>query len=247
MEVTIQPIPHEPALYIKKHEMLVVADLHIGIEQELQEKGLHTPSQLPALLAHLISLIEKSKAKEIILLGDIKHTIPASTSQERKDIRHFFTTIQQYGVIHVIPGNHDGFIQRSVTSEVHIHSTGGMTRDTIGFTHGHRWPPLEVMQCNQIVLGHTHPTIMLTDRLGYRSYEPCWLRGKLTLDAVQSRYPEVTTNPSFIMMPAFNPLCGGIAINKESPVGPFTKLIDFDNTQVYLLDGSLLGPPHSIS
>ncbi len=36
----IQPIPNEPALFIKEKKILIVADLHIGIERELREKGL---------------------------------------------------------------------------------------------------------------------------------------------------------------------------------------------------------------
>ena len=42
-------------------------------------------------------------------------------------------------------------------------------------------------------------------------------------------------------MPAFNPLCGGSAVNNESMVGPLGKLIDFGRSQVYLPDGSSLG------
>ncbi|EMR73479.1 hypothetical protein MBGDN05_00209 [Thermoplasmatales archaeon SCGC AB-539-N05] len=42
-------------------------------------------------------------------------------------------------------------------------------------------------------------------------------------------------------MPAFNPLCGGSAVNNDGIVGPLGKLMDFGRSQVYLLDGSSLG------
>jgi metallophosphoesterase superfamily enzyme len=42
-------------------------------------------------------------------------------------------------------------------------------------------------------------------------------------------------------MPAFNPLCGGIAVNKEPIIGPFEKILNVKNANVYLLDGSSLG------
>jgi metallophosphoesterase superfamily enzyme len=42
-------------------------------------------------------------------------------------------------------------------------------------------------------------------------------------------------------MPAFNPLCGGIAVNRDPLLGPFGSLIDVDNAEIYLLDGSSLG------
>jgi len=44
-----------------------------------------------------------------------------------------------------------------------------------------------------------------------------------------------------LVMPAFNPLCGGIAVNKEGIMGPIGKIMDIKNAQVYLLDGSSLG------
>ena len=42
-------------------------------------------------------------------------------------------------------------------------------------------------------------------------------------------------------MPAFNPLCGGVAVNRDPLLGPFGSLIDVDNTELYLLDGTSLG------
>jgi metallophosphoesterase superfamily enzyme len=42
-------------------------------------------------------------------------------------------------------------------------------------------------------------------------------------------------------MPAFNPLCGGIAVNQDGISGPFGKFIDIKNAQIYLIDSSDLG------
>jgi metallophosphoesterase superfamily enzyme len=44
-----------------------------------------------------------------------------------------------------------------------------------------------------------------------------------------------------LVMPAFNPLCGGIAVNRDPLLGPFRSLMDIDNAEIYLLDGSSLG------
>ena len=45
----IQPIINEPALFIGDKKILVIADLHIGIESELMELGLHAPSQTSSI------------------------------------------------------------------------------------------------------------------------------------------------------------------------------------------------------
>jgi len=236
----IQPIVNENVLFIKDKKLLVIADLHIGIETELREMGLQAPSQTESMTKRLISFFKMYDPKEIILLGDIKHNIPSSTIQERIDVKRFLENIQQYGSTHILPGNHDGNISKLLTPDILLHPSSGFVYENIGFVHGHRWPSDEIMQCEHIVIGHTHPIIMLTDRLGYKTFEPCWLKGQFIKDNIKERYPD-STNPNIIVMPAFNPLCGGIAINKEPFIGPFGKIVDITNAEVYLLDGSYLG------
>jgi metallophosphoesterase superfamily enzyme len=45
----------------------------------------------------------------------------------------------------------------------------------------------------------------------------------------------------FLIIPAFNPLCGGIAVNEKGIVGPLNKLLDISKSEIYLLDGTFLG------
>lgn len=236
----IQPILNESGLFIKDKKILVIADLHIGIETELRELGLRAPSQTGFMTKRLISLFKKYSPEEIILLGDIKHNIPSSTIQERKDVKRFLENIHSYGSIHVLPGNHDGNINKLLTSNIILHPSSGFTFENIGFVHGHRWPSDEILQCEHIIIGHTHPIIMLTDRLGYKTFESCWLKGKLMKNNLKERYPDAS-DPNIIVMPAFNPLCGGIAVNKDPLIGPFGKILDIKNAEAYLLDGSSLG------
>ena len=47
-------------------------------------------------------------------------------------------------------------------------------------------------------------------------------------------------------MPAFNQLCGGIAVNREGIAGPIERIMNVDNSEVYLLDGSFLGKVKNI-
>jgi hypothetical protein len=81
---------------------------------------------------------------------------------------------------------------------------------------------------------------MLTDRLGYRTFEQCWLRSVPVADKLLEKFPTSQTL-QILVMPTFNPLCGGIAVNRDPLLGPFRSLIDIDNTEIYLLDGSCLG------
>ena len=246
MHPELQPISDEPALLFKEKKILVVADLHIGIEYELRENGVHTPSQTNLMEQRLISILTQNDIHDIILLGDIKHMIPTITIQERTDVKRFLHTIQRYGTLHVLPGNHDGNIDRLLESEIQLHPSNGFEFEGIGFAHGHRWPTAEVMRCEQVVIGHTHPLVMLIDRLGYRTFEQCWMRCTPLFDALTKKYPESQTK-QILIMPAFNPLCGGIAVNQEPLLGPFGSLVDVQTAELYLLDGCSLGKVKDIS
>jgi uncharacterized protein len=246
MQFELQPIPDEPALHLREKKLLVVADLHIGIESELRESGVHVPSQTKLMEQRLISLLSTCHITDIILLGDIKHMIPSITIQERTDVRRFINTIQSYGTLHVLPGNHDGNIDRLLGSEIQLHPSDGFVFEGIGFTHGHRWPSVEVMQCEQVVIGHTHPQVMLTDRLGYQTFEQCWMRCNSFTDKLKEKYPTSRTS-QILIMPAFNPLCGGIAVNRDALLGPFGSLIDVQTSELYLLDGTSIGQIKDLS
>jgi len=241
----IQPIQNEPVLFLEENKLLVIADLHIGIEKELREHGLNPQPQTEKILKSLVSICEKYKPEEIILLGDIKHNIPSSTFQERKDVKNFLEKIQKLSTIHIIPGNHDGNIHKLAPENIIYHPSDGFILENIGFVHGHRWPNQEIMKCEQIITAHTHPTVMLTDRLEYKSFEPCWLKGNFIKSKLKEKYPNAS-NSEILIVPAFNPLCGGIAVNREGVTGPLGKLIDIENSIVYLLDGTSLGTVKNI-
>ena len=236
----IQPIPNIPVLYIKKDNIFIIADLHIGIEKQLQDLGINAFSQTNIMKDKIISLCKKYNPNKIFLLGDIKHNIPSSTFQERKDVIDFLESVMLYADIHIIPGNHDGNIKKLSPKGIIIHPSDGFLYKSIGLVHGHRWPNSDLMYCNNLIFGHTHPTIMLEDRLGYKKFEPCWLKGETNQKNLFDKYQN-SKKINFVVMPAFNPLCGGIAANVDGLVGPIRKIIDLDNTEVFLLDGSSLG------
>ncbi len=236
----IQPVPNEPAIFIKEKKILVFADLHIGIESQLIEQGVITKSPSDEMINKLFSICEKYNPNDIILLGDIKHNIPTSTIQERKDVKNFLSLIEEYGKIHIIPGNHDGNIKWLTSENIIIHPSSGFIFNNIGFFHGHCWPNEKIMQCKQLIMAHTHPTIMFLDRLNFKTFEPCWVKGHFISKKLLEKYPD-SKNPSFLIMPAFNPLCGGAAVNKDGIVGPLGKIIDIKNSEIYLIDGVSLG------
>jgi putative SbcD/Mre11-related phosphoesterase len=237
----LQPIQHTSALWIENRNILVVADLHIGIENELIEQGVHIESQTPVMKQQLYGLCERYHPSQIMILGDVKHTIPSTPFLEKKELYEFIQGLQSYGEVHIIPGNHDGAIQHYLPPSVHLHSSQGILIENIGFFHGHRWPHPSLLTAEHLIFGHSHPTIMLSDRLGYQSYEPCWIKTGLITQSTKKKYPSFNKDITIVILPAFNTLCGGIAINKDGLVGPMKSIVDIKNARVFLLDGSDLG------
>ena len=135
-----------------------------------------------------------------------------------KDVKDFLISLLSYCDIHIIPGNHDGNIKKISPSNIIIHSSDGFIFKDIGLIHGHRWASSELMLCKYLIIGHTHPTIMFEDRLGYKKFESCWLKGEISRKSLVRRYPN-SKNIKFINIPAFNPLCGGIPLNIDGFIG----------------------------
>ena len=72
-----------PALVIEDElRLLIVADLHFGIEADLAAHGLHFKSRSADRLDHLLKTIDKADPDQLIILGDLKHSIPSLTRQE---------------------------------------------------------------------------------------------------------------------------------------------------------------------
>jgi uncharacterized protein len=238
--VNIQPVPNEPALLLGDHAAMVVADLHIGIERELREAGLSIPSQSRQMETRLHALITTYQIQDVYLLGDIKHNIPTWTIQERTDVKFFLQRLATKTTVHILPGNHDGNIEYLTPPSVKIHPSNGIALDGLGLLHGHRWPGTDLFTSSTLIIAHTHPTIQFTDRLGFKSIESCWLRGPCQQEKLAQKAPDAVCQ-QLIVLPAFNPLCGGIAVNKEELLGPVAGLLDIQETSVYLLDGTALG------
>jgi uncharacterized protein len=237
----LQPISNCPALYIPDLNMLVIADLHIGIENELREYGVHASSQIKILENTILTLIKKYKPTALTILGDVKHTIPSTPYHEKKELYQFLENIQTNTEIIIVPGNHDGSIKSMIPEKIQLESSDGYKNGSIGFLHGHRWPKKEIMQGDYLFCGHTHPTIRFTDKLGYHYYESCWVKGKINSTNAIEKYAEINPELTILFFPAFNPLCGGIAVNEEGIFGPLKHLIDIKQSSFYLLDGSLIG------
>ncbi len=236
----IDPVPDRPALHAGGD--LVIADLHIGKEEELRQAGFTLPSQAKRMGEQVVSLVEDLRPRRLIILGDLKHQFPKSTGLERREVPRFFDELEGLvSEIHMVQGNHDGNVSNILPRGVILHGADGFRLGTIGFVHGHAWPAEDVMEADTLLMGHNHPTIMFQDRLGFRNVHRCWIRAAFARS--NERYRRLPKE--LIILPAFNEFSGGTTMNETGSryLGPVLNSGDVQmrEARVYLLDGLHLG------
>ncbi len=236
----LEPIPDKAALMAG--DTLVIADLHIGKEDELRQAGFILPSQAKKMGSEVASLLEEYKPRKLIILGDLKHQFPKSSGLEKREVPRFFDIIEGHvPEVHLIQGNHDGNISYILPRWVSLHGAEGLFLGEVGYVHGHAWPSQEVMEAEVLLMGHNHPAILFPDRLGFRNVERCWVR--VPFAAETSRYPRLPGE--LIILPAFSEFSGGTTINESGSrlLGPLLNsgIVSLEKARVYMLDGLHLG------
>ena len=163
--MTLQFLPRGPALIVENTmRVLVIADLHIGIESDLDVHGIHIPSQGPGRLSRVMSCLDEGRPDLVILLGDVKHSVPVTTRQEYRELPVLLDEIRGRAPLKVVPGNHDGGIERFLRDGELLPMRGALV-DGVGYLHGHTYPDPALLG-RLLVIGHHHPMVSLRDQVG---------------------------------------------------------------------------------
>jgi hypothetical protein len=253
---------------ISGEKTLVVSDFHIGFEYELADLKISIPSQVSKLRSKLLKIAQKIKPDKLVLLGDVKHSVPKVPFQEWKDLTEFLEVLSKHvSSVEIIPGNHDGDIQMFTPPEIKVLPPQGIVlgrRRKVALLHGHTWPPPEAFNADYLVLGHNHPAIHLIDKSGFRIVKQVWVRfacnmneltksylkhlGVRTKDPIKTMENRLKVKPkslTVILMPSFNEALGGLPVNLRGArlLGPLFRSggVLVNSGEVFLLDGTCLG------
>jgi putative SbcD/Mre11-related phosphoesterase len=268
---TVIPIYPNPGLLIqtKDKRVLVVGDLHIGWEISLLEKGIHIPPQVWRITNGVLNIVREYIPDQIILLGDIKHTIPKISLEEWTAVPEFFENVQKMVAdVTVITGNHDGGLESLIPPSVKIIPSTGLVvgkKPIVGLFHGHAWPAPEVLTAELLIMSHVHPIIWFRDKLGAWMVKQVWIKGRCNSQQLAKSYLTYlnvktgdssketlrkklgiqVNDASLIIMPTFNDLVGGVSLNRiqKRLLGPLlgSGSVNLAKCEVYLLDGTFLG------
>jgi len=206
------------ALYLKKHDTLVIADLHIGFEEALMKQGVLVPRfQYKDMIDRLEQIFARVHPKTVVLNGDLKHEFGAITRQEWKETMRLFDYLsRKCKEIIVVKGNHDPNIA-PLTRKKAIKVMDELVLGDIAIVHGDSAPKAKA---KVILMGHEHPAVSLREKTRREKYK-CFIKGKYKKSVL-------------IVQPSFNVCVEGSDVTAGKVLSPLIKNIeDFD---VYVVD-----------
>lgn len=222
-----------PILFIQDEKVLVIADLHLGIEAIMSQDGTYLPHNQTQDLIELISYyLKELKPNELILNGDVKHSFHEPAKIENRDVKKFLRAISPYvKKISIIQGNHDIFLSWAIKGMDNVNFyKNHYTKGKYFFTHGDKELPKELPeQIRYIIIGHEHPIL------------------EARVDKLQKiRVPVFVVVPikkkdiMLVVLPAFSAYSSGTPINpasKDNLLSPVLRNdVDFSECQLYALD-----------
>lgn len=222
-------------------DSLIIADLHLGMEQELFRRGIRIGDFTDCLIDKTLLLLRETKCKKLVILGDIKENVVALEG----GVRRYFDSILPHASVTVCKGNHDGNIER--ISGLRIAGPEGFVLHGVGMLHGHAWPSPELMKCKTMLMGHNHPQLTFFEG-GKKEPHPVWVFCPPLKTSIRKKYPKSNSAAKLLVMPSFNPLLGN-DIEKIGGFGPVFRsgLFNWNKAAVYSLGGIRLGTVREIA
>ena len=247
---------------INGDKWLILADTHVGMEFELQGRGVRVPIQTGRMVNNIVSWAEEEGASRIIILGDVKHELPYPV-ESINEVKLFIENLSKsFEEVVLVAGNHDGGLEQIVDrvglSNVKFHDSRGFMANVNGkkalLLHGNSKPSIEDFEKAEVlVMGHTHPAVVIQDEHGFVTKRPAILKIRVNKGELGKRlYGREFEDGelSIIVLPAANHLTIGVDVAStlttmfEAPrtilryVEPWRIQ---DKIEVYLTDLTFLG------
>jgi len=202
------------ALFIKKEKILVISDVHLGIEGEMQFKGVLVPKyHFKELMKKFKYIFSKVKPETIIILGDLKHEFGRISEQEWRELLRFFDYLSQNSKkIIILNGNHDPFLG-PIARKRNLEVVKEYQLNNILFAHGDYEPKL-TKKIKKLIIGHEHPAITLREKTKVEKFK-CFLKGKYK-------------KRDLIVVPSLNLLVEGNDILNKEFISPVLKQQNFE-------------------
>ncbi len=231
----LEVVDELPLVYSRKHKALILADVHIGYEEEVSMRGGFIPRfQLRNAMRIVEEALSRVSADAIVFAGDVKHLFNTLGRLERLELVELLTHVKRrVGKIVVVRGNHDNFLPR-VRRQVEFEIVDSYLMPPYLVVHGHK--PLGggslSQQWDYLVMGHEHPSIALRDPLGVVGKFSCFLVGRIP-----------TLGKGVLVLPAVGAYQTGsrVSLSRDTYLSPIIKeLVDVETLRPIVI-GSDVG------
>jgi metallophosphoesterase superfamily enzyme len=175
----------------------------------------------------------------LIILGDLKHSVPFTSRQEYREIPEIIDRLRSLLPVQIVPGNHDTGIEKFFEPEEILPKEGALV-DGTGYVHGHMYPGPSLAG-HLIIAGHHHPLASLRDDVGCSMRSPVYLFSPV--DEQCLGFTPADREPTRVLfMPAFNELSGyDLLRTVRDPFSPLSRCVRWDRAEVFLPDGTFIG------
>jgi len=213
-----------PAAFIKSRGILIIADLHLGIEGVLEEDGLYLPRRASELTEETVfNMLDDISPDTLIIAGDLKHSFGLLNASEWIEIKKFLRTLKEdyKQDIRVIRGNHDNYLG-VVLDKFNIPFNDKIEFDEYSILHGHTDVDIRSLR-NVVIMGHEHPSISIRDELGVKYKFKCFLWGDFG-------------DKKILVLPSLSELATGSSYTDYEyvePLSPILKKVDLGNLKPY--------------
>ena len=209
------------ALYLKKENIMVIGDVHLGYEEAMAKHGVFMPrfqfkdtisrlEKIFSLLQQRIKGLKKEKLEAVVVNGDLKHDFGTISDQEWREILKFIDFLLEHaGQVILIKGNHDIKLA-PIARKRGIVVVENIAINDKFICHGHEVHASKEFEKSKVVIvGNEHPAVSLRDGARSELYK-CFVVGKWK-------------SKKMIVMPSFNQITIGTDILKEKFISPFMQ------------------------
>lgn len=207
------------AVWWPDQSTLFIADVHLGKEATFRAAAIPVPDQTHRILQTLSALIHATRAKQLIILGDLIHARRGRCPDTFELVHHWRQSNRSQVDILLVRGNHDR-AAGDPPRDWHIHCTPEPTpRSPFSL---HHFPPEP--SDSPSLAGHLHPVVRLTGPARDSLRLPCFLQTGQTL-----------------VLPAFSTFVDG----KVAAVKPGDRVFAIAENQVLQISDTPRSTPHA--
>lgn len=191
-----------PCMYTESTDLLILSDLHLGLEGSMTSNGSYIPKvQLDDTAEKIEEARKHFGANRLLINGDLKNEFHRNSYSEKEEIEKLMKMLsKRLNEIIIVKGNHDTFIEQ-ITDFPNVKIKEEYLENKVLYSHGHKKIDLS-KEFETLVIGHEHPALNLRDEIGTKEKIDCYLHGS------------INKKQNIIVLPAFAGLSKGTGINE---------------------------------